>query len=197
MLARQGVTLDRSTLSNWVGRACWWLTPLYDLMVGTVLSSAKLFADDTTLPVLDPGRGRTKTGRLWTSYGLSKKKADSVGQLRSRAVHKRAATRPRLQGSTVLVPSRTLTRRRVAPVPLRGILDGTCARRSATGRSGRRNVALSRTKEWRLVQALLGWRRAGSNMWRRCSRVQANSSSRSATPRRARPYEWPRLRSAS
>ena len=65
MLARQGITLDRSTLSNWVGRACWWLTPLYDLVVGTVLSSSKLFADDTTLPVLDPGRGRTKTGRLW------------------------------------------------------------------------------------------------------------------------------------
>jgi transposase len=65
MLDRQGVTLDRSTLSNWVGRACWWLTPIYDLVVGTVLSSTKLFADDTTLPVLDPGRGRTKTGRLW------------------------------------------------------------------------------------------------------------------------------------
>ncbi|MFC7691313.1 IS66 family transposase [Paeniroseomonas aquatica] len=65
MLARQGVTLDRSTLSNWVGRACWWLTPLYDLILGTALSAAKLFADDTTLPVLDPGRGRTKTGRLW------------------------------------------------------------------------------------------------------------------------------------
>ncbi len=65
MLARQGVTLDRSTLANWVGRACWWLTPLYDLLVGTVLSSSKVFADDTTLPVLDPGRGRTKTGRLW------------------------------------------------------------------------------------------------------------------------------------
>jgi transposase len=71
MLARQGVTLDRSTLSNWVGRACWWLTPLYDLVVNTVLSSTKLFADDTTLPVLDPGRGRTKTGRLWTSYRWS------------------------------------------------------------------------------------------------------------------------------
>jgi transposase len=65
MLARQGVTLDRSTLSHWVGRACWWLTPLYDLIVATVLASNKLFADDTTLPVLDPGRGRTKTGRLW------------------------------------------------------------------------------------------------------------------------------------
>ena len=65
MLGRQGVILDRSTLANWVGRACWWLTPLYDLVVSTVLSSAKVFADDTTLPVLDPGRGRTKTGRLW------------------------------------------------------------------------------------------------------------------------------------
>jgi transposase len=65
MLARQGVTLDRSTLSNWVGRACWWLTPLYELVLNTVLSSSKLFADDTSLPVLDPGRGRTKSGHLW------------------------------------------------------------------------------------------------------------------------------------
>lgn len=65
MLARQGMALDRSTLSHWVGTACWWLAPLYDLVVGTVLSAPKLFADDTTLPVLDPGRGRTKTGRLW------------------------------------------------------------------------------------------------------------------------------------
>ena len=48
-----------------MARACWWLTPLYDLVVSTVLSSPKVFADDTTLPVLDPGRGRTKTGRLW------------------------------------------------------------------------------------------------------------------------------------
>jgi transposase len=65
MLARQGMALDRSTLSHWVGTACWWLAPLYDLVVGRVLSAPKLFADDTTLPVLDPGRGRTKTGRLW------------------------------------------------------------------------------------------------------------------------------------
>jgi len=65
MLARQGITLDRSTLCNWVGSACWWLAPLYDLVISTVLSSPTLFADDTTLPVLDPGRGRTKTGRLW------------------------------------------------------------------------------------------------------------------------------------
>ena len=34
-------------------------------VIGTALSSAKLFADDTTLPVLDPGCGRTRIGRLW------------------------------------------------------------------------------------------------------------------------------------
>src|SRR6476646_5367412 len=65
MFKRQGITLDRSTLSAWVGRACWWLMPLYELVLGTVLSSDKVFADETTLPVLDPGRGKTKTGQLW------------------------------------------------------------------------------------------------------------------------------------
>ena len=48
-----------------MGRACWWLTPLYELVLGTVLSSNKVFADETPLPVLEPGRGKTKTGRLW------------------------------------------------------------------------------------------------------------------------------------
>jgi transposase len=65
IFARHGVILDRSTLCDWVGRACWWLAPLHELMLSTVLSSPKIFADDTVLPVLDPGRGRTKTGRLW------------------------------------------------------------------------------------------------------------------------------------
>lgn len=65
IFARQGITLDRSTLCNWVGRACWWLEPLHALMLKTVLASPQVFADDTPLPVLDPGRGRTKTGRLW------------------------------------------------------------------------------------------------------------------------------------
>ncbi len=65
IFARQGITLDRSTLCNWVGRACWWLQPLHELMLQTVLASPRVFADDTPLPVLDPGRGRTKTGRLW------------------------------------------------------------------------------------------------------------------------------------
>src|SRR3984957_13202071 len=62
IFARHGVTLDRSTLCDWVGRACWWLAPLHELMMTTVLASPKIFADDTTLPVLAPGRGKTKAG---------------------------------------------------------------------------------------------------------------------------------------
>ena len=65
IFARQGIELDRSTLCDWVGRACWWLEPLWRLLRQHVMSSTRIFADDTTLPVLDPGRGRTKTGRLW------------------------------------------------------------------------------------------------------------------------------------
>jgi transposase len=65
IFARQGIGLDRSTLGDWVGRACWWLEPLWRLLRRHVLSSTRIFADDTLLPVLDPGRGRTKTGRLW------------------------------------------------------------------------------------------------------------------------------------
>jgi transposase len=65
IFARQGVDLDRSTLANWVGGACWWLEALHERLAVNVFGSTKLFADDTPIPVLDPGRGRTKTGRLW------------------------------------------------------------------------------------------------------------------------------------
>src|SRR5258706_8652792 len=65
IFARHGVDIDRSTLANWVGGACWWLEPLQARLAAHVFGSTKLFADDTPIPVLDPGRGRTKTGRLW------------------------------------------------------------------------------------------------------------------------------------
>ncbi len=65
IFAREGVELNRSTLANWVGGAAWWLEPLRARLAEQVFASQKLFADDTTVPVLDPGRGRTRTGRLW------------------------------------------------------------------------------------------------------------------------------------
>jgi transposase len=65
IFARHGVRIERSTLAGWVGGACWWLEPLHKRLAAHVFASEKLFADDTPIPVLDPGRGRTKTGRLW------------------------------------------------------------------------------------------------------------------------------------
>jgi len=54
--ARQGVTLDRSTLADWVGRAAFLLQPVHERLLAILKSSTKLFADETTAPVLDPGR---------------------------------------------------------------------------------------------------------------------------------------------
>jgi transposase len=64
--SRQGVDLDRSTLADWTGRAAFLLRPLHTRLLEKLKASPKLFADETTAPVLDPGRGRTKTGQLWT-----------------------------------------------------------------------------------------------------------------------------------
>src|SRR5690242_7525765 len=66
ILARQGITIDRATLAFWVGYAGAELKPLWRLMRDDLLASSKLFIDETTAPVLDPGRGRTKTGYFWT-----------------------------------------------------------------------------------------------------------------------------------
>jgi transposase len=63
--ARQGLNLDRSTLADWVGRAAFLLRPVHERLLARLKESPKLFADETTAPVLDPGRGRTKTGQLW------------------------------------------------------------------------------------------------------------------------------------
>ena len=64
--SRDGIELARSTLADWVGAASALLNPLTEALARHVLSGETLHADDTPVPVLDPGRGRTKTGRLWT-----------------------------------------------------------------------------------------------------------------------------------
>jgi len=63
---RSGVDLDRATLADWVGSASRLLEPLVTSLGNYVRAGEKLHADDTPVPVLDPGRGKTKTGRLWT-----------------------------------------------------------------------------------------------------------------------------------
>jgi transposase len=64
--ARQDIELERSTLADWVGGTSQLLEPLIEMLRRYVTASGKLHADDTPVPVLAPGNGKTKTGRLWT-----------------------------------------------------------------------------------------------------------------------------------
>ena len=66
IMQRQGVELERSTLAFWVGYAAAEIAPVVSRLKEILLSSARVFADETTVPVLDPGRGRAKTGYFWT-----------------------------------------------------------------------------------------------------------------------------------
>ena len=63
--ARDGIDLDRSTLADWVGQSARLLRPLVDAVGAHVMTAERVHGDDTTVPVLDPGRGATRTGRLW------------------------------------------------------------------------------------------------------------------------------------
>jgi len=64
--AREGVEIERSTMADWVGGASRTLRPLVEELKKYVLSADKLHGDDVPVPVLEPGTGKTKTGRLWT-----------------------------------------------------------------------------------------------------------------------------------
>ena len=64
--ARSGIELDRSRLAEWVGSLSRLIAPLTDALANYVMRADKLHADDTPIPVLAPGTGKTKTGRLWT-----------------------------------------------------------------------------------------------------------------------------------
>src|SRR5215469_18008800 len=66
IFARDGVSLETSTLCGWVGATAAALKPLVDALAADLLASGTLHVDDTPVPVLAPGAGKTKTGRLWT-----------------------------------------------------------------------------------------------------------------------------------
>ena len=76
--AREGVDLDRALLADWVGASSALLDPLVDALRRHVLAGAKVHADDTPIPVLSPGNGKTKTGRLWTYVRDDRPAASSV-----------------------------------------------------------------------------------------------------------------------
>ena len=76
--ARQGVELERSTMADWVGGCSRLLAPLVEALRRYVTAAGKLHADDTPVPVLAPGQGKTKTGRLWTYVRDDRPAGDSA-----------------------------------------------------------------------------------------------------------------------
>lgn len=65
VFARHGIMLDRAVLADWMGTTAFHLAPIVERMSALMKLSGRLFMDETRAPVLDPGRGRTKTGYLW------------------------------------------------------------------------------------------------------------------------------------
>jgi transposase len=66
VMARHGVPIDRTVLADWMGRTGAAVAPVVDHMAKRLMwESTRLYVDETTAPVLDPGRGKTKTGYLW------------------------------------------------------------------------------------------------------------------------------------
>jgi transposase len=97
--ARDGVQLDRSMLAEWMGHMSCLLEPLTEAIGRHVREGQTIHADDTTLPILDPGHGKTRTGRLWVAL----RDESTWGSTAPPAVYYRyAPDRKREQAETLL-----------------------------------------------------------------------------------------------
>ncbi|WP_439550498.1 IS66 family transposase [Falsiroseomonas sp.] len=86
ILARQGINLDRSTLCDWVAKSCWWLRPLHGLILDHIAGNARVVADDTPLPTLERGLGRTMDGRLELDTNIAEREIRPVAVTRKAAL---------------------------------------------------------------------------------------------------------------
>ncbi|QND61650.1 IS66 family transposase (plasmid) [Mesorhizobium huakuii] len=64
--ARDGVEISRNTMANWMGHVGFHLAPLAERILEMIKQGERVYADETTLPTLSPGAGKTKTAWLWT-----------------------------------------------------------------------------------------------------------------------------------
>ena len=102
IFAREGVSLETSTLSGWVGATAAALKPLVDALAANVFAGDTLYVDDTPVPVLAPGTGKTKTGRLWTpAFARAGSMFATSGRLPAPARRRRCSSiRPTARAST-------------------------------------------------------------------------------------------------
>ncbi|MEP3846068.1 MAG: IS66 family transposase [Paracoccaceae bacterium] len=96
---RMGFPIDRSTLMRWGDRGADALRPLYELMLDDLRRTIVLGMDETPLPQLDPGRGKVKTGYLWT---LMRDPRNYAGNEAPCAIFKYAGSRAGLSAEEML-----------------------------------------------------------------------------------------------
>jgi hypothetical protein len=153
--AREGVDLDRSTLAGWVDATNGLLAPLVKTVRDHVMSASKLHVDDTPVPVLAPGNGRAKTGRLWTYVRHDRPSAEV------RKTVRQARAKPLLDGVRLWLEA-TLANSHPSPMRLRP---------SATpSRAGPPSPFMLTTGSWR-------WTTTPPNKRRASSRSDAKTSS--------------------
>ena len=143
--AREGVELERSTLADWVGGTSRLLEPLVEALRRYVHGGDKLHADDTPVPVLAPGNGKTKTGRLWTYVRDDRPAGDTAPP----AVW--FAYSPDPQGRASAAASAQISAALCRPMPMP---DSIISMRMDTFRkrpAGRTSGASSTTCRWRIA----------------------------------------------
>ena len=215
IFARHGIDLPRSTLAGWVGGACWWLEALHERLARNVFASDLLFADDTPVPVLDPGRGRTKTDGFGSTPANKERGADRSRRPRFMCMRRTAKPndRPRISSGSAAFFMSTAT-----PGSSRWRIKGTSSslhagatrdassmkwRRPRTRRSrqkrcagsanstpSKRTLTVSRRRSGLRLAALAPSQSSrpcafGSRPSFRCFRDEARSLKRSGTPWRA------------
>jgi hypothetical protein len=99
MMQRQGVLIDRATLSFWMGYAAAEVAPVVARLREILLASSRIFADETVVPVLDPGRGRTKQGYFWA---IGRDDRPWAGTLPPAVVYRYAPGRGHIHATTLL-----------------------------------------------------------------------------------------------
>jgi len=128
--AREGLELERSTLANWVGATSELLKPLDEALRQYVLSARKLHADDTPVPVLAPGQGKTKQGRLWTYVG-------TIAQPVTRLLRQSGLLTRRIAGESIhtgISPTSRARSRRMHMPASTGYMTVAAFRRQPAGR---------------------------------------------------------------
>src|SRR5271170_258107 len=99
IMQRQGVILERSTLSFWMGYAAAEVAPVVARLREMMLASTRIFADETVVPVLDPGRGKTKQGYFWA---IARDDRPWGGDLPPAVVYSYAPGRGQIHANTLL-----------------------------------------------------------------------------------------------